>query len=128
MGLAARFRDFMGMPEGEYFEDEESADTDEGQTPEPGADGEAYEVVLTRPERFDDASSIADHLNANRIILLNLESTPRETARRLIDFLGGAAYARSGLLKRVADNLYLITPYNVDYLDDEMDAIGTPLF
>lgn len=125
MGLAAKFRGFMGLPEDEYYEEEEEQAS--GQEPVQEESG-AYEVVLTNPERFDEASAIADHLNANRIIVLNLEATPRETARRLIDFLGGAAYARDGLLKRVATNIYLITPYNVDYMDELEETISGGLF
>lgn len=120
MGLAARIRNFMGMPEDEFYEEE--AQEERGTEPvgdELYNDAPCCEVVLSKPERFDEASAIADHLNANRMIVLNLEDTSREVARRLIDFLGGAAYAKNGLLKRVASNVYLITPYNVDYMDPE---------
>ena len=47
--------------------------------------------VLVKPERFDDASAIADHLNAKRTVVLNLESTSKEVSRRLVDFLSGVA-------------------------------------
>ena len=50
-------------------------------------------VVLVKPERFEDASTIADHLNNKRTVVLNLESTSKDIARRLIDFLSGVAYA-----------------------------------
>ena len=54
------------------------------------------QVVLVKPERFEDASTIADQLNAKRTVVLNLESTGKEVSRRLIDFLSGVAYANSG--------------------------------
>ena len=44
------------------------------------------QVVLVKPERFEDASAIADQLNAKRTVVLNLESTGKEVSRRLIDF------------------------------------------
>ena len=47
-------------------------------------------VVLVKPERFEDASGIADHLNAKRTVVLNLESTNKEVSRRLIDFLAAS--------------------------------------
>ena len=50
-------------------------------------------VVLVKPERFEDASTIADHLNNKRTVVLNLESTNKEVSRRLVDFLSGVAYA-----------------------------------
>ena len=42
-------------------------------------------VVLVKPERFDDARSIADHLNAKRTVVLNLEQTSKDVSRRLIE-------------------------------------------
>ena len=50
-------------------------------------------VVLVKPERFENASEIADHLKEKRTVVLNLESTNKDVARRLIDFLSGVAYA-----------------------------------
>lgn len=127
MGLAAKLREFMGMPEESYYE-EDDPQSDAGlEPPEEEADG-SCEVVLSKPERFDEASSIVDHLNANRIVVLNLESTQMDVARRLIDFVGGAAYARNGKLSRVAGKVYLVTPFNVEYMDDEADVIGEILF
>ena len=70
------------------------------------------QVVLVKPERFDDAPSIADHLNAKRTVVLNLESTSKDVARRLVDFLSGVAYANNGQLKRVANSTFIITPFN----------------
>ena len=54
-------------------------------------------VVLVKPEHFEDASTIADHLNNKRTVVLNLESTNKEVSRRLVDFLSGVAYANNGL-------------------------------
>ena len=50
-------------------------------------------VVLVKPERFENASEIADHLKEKRTVVVNLESTHKDIARRLIDFLSGVAYA-----------------------------------
>lgn len=81
------------------------------------------QVVLSKPERFDDASGIADNLNDKRTVVLNLEGTNRDTARRLIDFLSGVAYANGGQIKKVANNTYIITPYNVDISGDLIDEL-----
>lgn len=72
------------------------------------------QVVLVKPERFDDASGIADSLNAKKTVVLNLEATSKEVSRRLVDFLSGVAYANNGQLKKIANSTFLITPYNVD--------------
>ena len=81
------------------------------------------QVVLVKPERFEDASTIADQLNAKRTVVLNLESTGKEISRRLIDFLSGVAYANNGQIKRVANSTFIITPYNVDIMGDLLDEL-----
>ena len=81
------------------------------------------QVVLVKPERFEDASSIADHLREKRTVVLNLESTNKEIARRLLDFLAGVSYANEGKIKKVAISTYIITPYNVEILGDLIDEL-----
>ncbi len=76
------------------------------------------QVILVRPERFDDAVGIADNLLEKRTVVLNLESTNKEISRRLIDFLSGVAYANGGQIKKVANSTFIITPYNVDIMGD----------
>lgn len=81
------------------------------------------QVVLVKPERFEDASAIADQLNAKRTVVLNLESTNKQVSRRLIDFLSGVAYANNGQIKRVATSTFIITPFNVDIMGDLIDEL-----
>ena len=81
------------------------------------------QVVLVKPERFEDASAIADHLREKRTVVLNLESTNKDVARRLLDFLSGVTYAHGGKIKKVAISTYIITPYNVDILGDLIDEL-----
>ena len=80
-------------------------------------------VVLVKPERFENASEIADHLKEKRTVVVNLESTHKDIARRLIDFLSGVAYAGEGKIKRVAANTYIITPYSVEIQGDLIDEL-----
>ena len=81
-------------------------------------------VVLVKPERFETASEIADHLKEKRTVVINLESTHKDIARRLIDFLSGVAYASEGKIKKVAANTYIITPYSVDIQGDLIDELS----
>ena len=81
------------------------------------------QVVLVKPERFEEAAAIGDNLNERRAVVLNLESTNRDIARRLLDFLSGVAYANNGQIKRVANSTYIITPYNVDVMGDLIDEL-----
>ena len=81
------------------------------------------QVVLVKPERFENAAEIADHLREKRTVVLNLEQTNKDVSRRVLDFLSGAAYANEGKVKKVAINTYIITPYNVDILGDLIDEL-----
>ena len=80
-------------------------------------------VVLVKPDRFENAAEIADHLKDKRTVVLNLEQTNKDVARRLVDFLSGVAYANEGKIKKVANSTYIITPYNVDIMGDLIDEL-----
>ena len=76
------------------------------------------QVALVKPERFEDVPGIADHLADGRTVVLNLEAANRDTQRRLLDFLSGAAYAHGGRIKKVANSTFIITPSNVDVMGE----------
>ena len=81
------------------------------------------QVVLVKPDRFENAAEIADHLREKRTVVLNLEQTNKDVARRILDFLSGVAYALEGKVKKVAISTYIITPYNVDILGGLIDEL-----
>lgn len=81
------------------------------------------QVVLVKPDKFEDARAIADHLNEKRTVVLNLEAASKDVARRLVDLLNGVAYANGGQLKKVSTNTYIITPYNVNVSGDLLDEL-----
>ncbi|MEE1393734.1 MAG: cell division protein SepF [Negativibacillus sp.] len=142
MALRDTLKNLFGIPENEYdgeYDDEVQSNlaqnTEEEQVPLTAAPGGKHNrvvnihattqlaVVLVKPERYEDAASIADHLNAKKTVVLNLEKTSKDVSRRLIDFLCGVAYANNGQMKRVANNTYIITPYNVDIMGDLLDEL-----
>lgn len=111
--IAPHSSDYQTMPEDDYVAEKRNKVVNINATTQ-------LQVVLVKPERFDDASAVADHLNARRTVVLNLESTNKEVSRRLVDFLSGVAYANNGQIKRVANNTFIITPYNVDIMGDSI--------
>ena len=152
MGIFKKLGNLMGVPEDDYdgYEDEDIdfinnqqqsgyAGADQAERSDSQESGSSaqqkrnkvvninattqLQVVLVKPERFDDASAIADHLNAKRTVVLNLESTNKDISRRLVDFLSGVAYANNGQIKRVANSTFIITPYNVDIMGDLLDEL-----
>jgi cell division inhibitor SepF len=81
------------------------------------------QVVLVKPDRFDNVADIAEHLREKHAVVLNLETASKDVARRLVDFLSGCAYALDGKIKKVAVSTYIITPYNVDIVGDLLDEL-----
>lgn len=153
MGFMDKFKGFMGVPDDEYFDEDDERDeyeedsyeeedekpsrsvrdtgfydTDSDTNIRSNRDNKVVnihattqlQVVLVKPERFEDASGIADHLNAKRTVVLNLEAAAPDLKRRLVDFLSGVAYANGGQIKKVANSTYIITPYNVGVIGDSL--------
>ena len=81
------------------------------------------QVVLVKPDRYENASEIADHLRDKRTVVLNLEKTQKDVSRRLLVVLSGVAYAQEGKIKKVALQTYIVTPYNVDIMGDLIDEL-----
>lgn len=128
MSFIERFKDFFGVAE-EVYEDNEIY-TNSNQYTEDAEDKRnrvvnihataQLQVILVKPEIFGDTKQIADHLNSKKTVVLNLESTTPDVTRRIIDFLGGVAYANGGNIKPVANNTFIITPYNVGFVGEDL--------
>lgn len=139
MSFMDKLKNIMTVPEDEEYEDDDDVDiiskhVDKSSVSVKQDDSRRnkvvnihttaqLQVVLVKPDRFDDASSVADHLNEKRTVVLNLESTNKDVSRRLVDFLSGVAYANNGQIKRVANSTFIITPYNVDIMGDLLDEL-----
>lgn len=76
------------------------------------------QVVLVKPDRFDEVTTIADHLNDGKTVVLNLEESVKETSRRIVDFLSGVAYANGGNMRKVARNTFIIVARGVDVMGE----------
>ena len=83
----------------------------------------AARVHVVEPQGFNDAQEVGDRLKANQPVILNLQELPRELQRRLIDFSSGLAYAMAGSMQRVADQVFLLTPSNVEVSQEEKDRL-----
>jgi cell division inhibitor SepF len=74
-------------------------------------------VVL--PTSFNEAQEVGDRFKANQPVIVNLQAVDRDLARRLIDFASGLCYGIGGQLERVAKDVYLLTPADVEVSDEE---------
>lgn len=80
------------------------------------------QVIIRKPENIEDAEEIADSLLERNTVVVNLENTNKEVGRRILDFLSGVSYANHGALTKVAHATYMVTPYNVGIIGQ--DVIG----
>jgi cell division inhibitor SepF len=78
--------------------------------PTRSAAGGSMEPHTVRPRRFDQAQEVADKFKDGQPVIMNLEGTEREIARRLIDFASGICYALDGSMEKVATGVYLLKP------------------
>ena len=76
------------------------------------------EVVLFRPNSFNDTSKAADDLRNRKAVIVNMENVDKAMARRVVDFLSGCVYALDGDVKKIAQSAYLFCPHNMDIVGD----------
>ncbi len=74
----------------------------------------AMEMVLVKAESYDDMQNIALHIKDRRVVIVNFEDLPKETAQRMVDFLSGAVFALDGMPKKVSAGTFLFSSSNVD--------------
>ena len=84
-----------------------------------GNGGADVQVHLVTPNSFNDAQEIADRFKRAVPVILNLQTTEGELAKRLIDFASGLTYALEGGMQKVADKTFLLTPRNVEVSAEE---------
>ncbi len=117
MGLAEKRKDYFSFAHRSDLQWEEENNFSRNQE-----DLDNAHLILMVPQGLEDAQAVLDHLKANQGIVVNLESLPREKARRMMDYLAGGAYGKDGQIQKIAASTYLILPGNVSYLDESRDS------
>lgn len=74
----------------------------------------AVKMIIIEPNNFEEVQTIVDNLKNRQTVILNLEDTDKNTARRIADFLGGAIYALDGSMQKVSGSIFLFTPANIE--------------
>ena len=77
------------------------------------------EVHLVIPKNFNDAEQIADKFKVDVPVIINLQGSETDLAKRLIDFCSGLTYALDGGMQRVGEKIFLLTPRNVEVSAEE---------
>lgn len=74
---------------------------------------------VVSPVSFTEAQDVADRFKGSQPVIINLQGADRDLSRRLIDFASGLCYGLGGQMERVADQVYLLTPTDVEVSDEE---------
>lgn len=77
-------------------------------------------VMTVRPDEYVNVGQLANYLCAGYLVLMDLSDVTAETARRILDFLSGAAYSRDGTLTQISSKAYLLAPASVEMRDCDM--------
>ncbi|MDR3363829.1 MAG: cell division protein SepF [Clostridiales Family XIII bacterium] len=75
---------------------------------------EKFKIVVIEPKAFDECPKLVDSLKTRKPVIINLEHIENDTARKIFDFLSGATYALNGNVQKIAQNIFVFLPENVD--------------
>lgn len=84
-----------------------------------GISSEMMKLVVIEPSSFEESPKLVDSLKERKPVIINLEKIDSETARKIFDFLSGATYALNGNVQKVANNIFVFAPDNVDIASNE---------
>lgn len=118
MGLAQRIREFVDGPEEEEWEAEEelnAAASSSQVVTTPAFQPGCFEMATVSPRQFDEAVRVVEHIRQGRLVTVNLEGVPAAQAKRLVDFLSGACYARHGRMERISAESYIVLPGGAEF-------------
>ncbi|MCY0898006.1 MAG: cell division protein SepF [Firmicutes bacterium] len=134
-GVMGKFLNFVGLEEVE--DDEYEAESEESRRPTADWEDEVpkrkrnglvslpssrnMRVVVMHPRTLEEGQAIADQVKGRRPVIVNLDLAEERAGQRLLNFLSGVAYALDGGLRKVGENIFLITPSNVEVASEEQE-------
>lgn len=78
--------------------------------------------VVVVPQSFNDAQDVADMFRDSQPVIVNMQEAERDLARRMIDFSSGLCYGLEGQMEKVAKDVYLLTPSDVEVADADRQS------
>lgn len=136
MGFINSVKSFIGMDEeDEYYEDDELIEEDEEYEEEPKKRFSGFtsrakvvpinssatsKVRIIKPKSFEESGKIADEIKGNRLVIFDVTGLDTDEARRIVDFIVGAAYAVNGNVRRVSGGIFVAAPNSIDISGDNL--------
>jgi hypothetical protein len=85
-------------------------------------------VSVMSPRSFEEVQDLADSFKRQQLVIVNLRNVDGELSKRMVDFCAGLTYALGGQVQPIADRLFLLTPRNVQVLDEEGEQLAERVF
>jgi cell division inhibitor SepF len=85
-------------------------------------------VQIVRPKVIEDATFICDHLQENKICIINMVDAEPNMAQRIADWLAGVCYALNGQVERIDNYIFVMAPESAKISSDLMTEIKGGLF
>lgn len=82
--------------------------------------GASSRIRIMKPSEFDDSTGIADEIKGGRLVIFDVTNLGNDDARRVVDFISGAAYGVSGNVRRVSGGIFVAAPRNIDITGDNL--------
>ncbi|MDR0853837.1 MAG: cell division protein SepF [Clostridiales Family XIII bacterium] len=82
-----------------------------------------YKIVVIEPKSFEECPKLVDSIKGRKPVIINLEAVPTDTARKIFDFLSGGTYALNGKVQKIAQNIFVFLPENIDVSGESDQAI-----
>ncbi len=137
MGFINTIKNFIGIEtEEDYYEDEYYDEEDEIEEEPvsrrgfgrrntsskvvPINPGTSSRIRIMKPSDFDDSTGIADEIKGGRLVIFDVGNLDAQDARRVVDFVSGAAYGLSGNVRRVSGGIFVAAPRNIDITGDNL--------
>lgn len=71
-------------------------------------------LVVYVPDKYDEVTKLVNDLKTRKLVVLNLEHTPKEIKRKVFDFVNGAIYALEGNIQKISKDVFVVAPNNVE--------------
>ena len=123
MGLLKDIKELVGINTGDDEEDIEEMEQEQTskalskrQKMEEEVDEfryEDYSTIFIDPKQFEDCKKIANYIEKEKMITINLENIGPNVAQRIMDFLAGAMEIKNASFAQIAKNVYTIVPENM---------------
>ncbi|MDD3776921.1 MAG: cell division protein SepF [Actinomycetota bacterium] len=80
-------------------------------------------VFIAEPHNFEEMQIVGQNFKSAIPVIINLQNTNMDLSKRIIDFCSGMTFALEGSIQKVADRVYLITPYNVEVNSEDKELL-----